>query len=251
MQLLARAAEGSMRDALSLTDQAIAMGLGQVTAETVGQMLGTLDDEQPLAIIEALVDADGEKVMALVEQAASRGVDWENLLIETLTLLHRIAMLQLLPNALDSHYISVEQRLRELARTLPPSDLQLFYQVLLTGRKELTYAPDRRMGVEMTLLRALAFHPKAVIAEPVAAPQTALPTMPAQGGAHSASGYMPAQNTASQQNAMPPAGQFQPQNVAPAQPAANRPGFRMPPPSYYRLEVSYDRKRVGELTQKE
>ncbi|MDN6833892.1 MAG: DNA polymerase III subunit gamma/tau, partial [Enterobacterales bacterium] len=196
LQLLARAAEGSMRDALSLTDQAIAMGLGQVTAETVGQMLGTLDDEQPLAIIEALVDADGEKVMALVEQAASRGVDWENLLIETLTLLHRIAMLQLLPNALDSHYISVEQRLRELARTLPPSDLQLFYQVLLTGRKELTYAPDRRMGVEMTLLRALAFHPKAVIAEPVAAPQTALPTMPAQGGAHSGSGYMPAQNTA-------------------------------------------------------
>lgn len=225
LQLLARAAEGSMRDALSLTDQAIAMGLGQVTAETVGQMLGTLDDEQPLAIIEALVDADGEKVMALVEQAASRGVDWENLLIETLTLLHRIAMLQLLPNALDSHYISVEQRLRELARTLPPSDLQLFYQVLLTGRKELTYAPDRRMGVEMTLLRALAFHPKAVIAEPVAAPQTALPTMPAQGGAHSASGYMPAQNTAPQQNTMPPAGQFQSQNVTPAQPAAKPAGL--------------------------
>lgn len=226
LQLLARAAEGSMRDALSLTDQAIAMGLGQITAETVGQMLGTLDDEQPLAIIEALVDADGEKVMALVEQAASRGVDWENLLIETLTLLHRIAMLQLLPNALDSHYISVEQRLRELARTLPPSDLQLFYQVLLTGRKELTYAPDRRMGVEMTLLRALAFHPKEVIAEPVAAPQTALPSMPVHSTASAApSSYMPTQHSALDMQGMPPAGQFQPQEAAPVRSTAKPTGL--------------------------
>ncbi|EQA4235909.1 DNA polymerase III subunit gamma/tau [Serratia marcescens] len=173
LQLLARAADGSMRDALSLTDQAIAMGQGQVTAATVSQMLGTLDDEQPLAILEALVSADGEKVMAQVAQAASRGVDWENLLVETLALLHRIAMVQLLPSMLDNQYAAVEQRLRELARTLPPADVQLYYQTLLVGRKELAYAPDRRMGVEMTLLRALAFHPKAVIPEPVALVQTA------------------------------------------------------------------------------
>jgi DNA polymerase-3 subunit gamma/tau len=173
LQLLARAADGSMRDALSLTDQAIAMGQGQVTTATVSQMLGTLDDEQPLAILEALVGADGEKLMAQVAQAASRGVDWENLLVETLALLHRIAMVQLLPSMLDNHYAAVEQRLRELARTLPPADVQLYYQTLLVGRKELAYAPDRRMGVEMTLLRALAFHPKAVIPEPVALVQTA------------------------------------------------------------------------------
>ncbi|NYA43739.1 DNA polymerase III subunit gamma/tau [Serratia fonticola] len=173
LQLLARAADGSMRDALSLTDQAIAMGQGQVTTDTVSQMLGTLDDEQPLAILEALVSADGEKVMAQVAQAASRGVDWENLLVETLALLHRIAMVQLLPSVLDNHYAAIEQRLRELARTLPPTDVQLYYQTLLVGRKELAFAPDRRMGVEMTLLRALAFHPKAVIPEPVAMVQTA------------------------------------------------------------------------------
>ncbi len=173
LQLLARAADGSMRDALSLTDQAIAMGQGQVTTDTVSQMLGTLDDEQPLAILEALVSADGEKVMAQVAQAASRGVDWENLLVETLALLHRIAMVQLLPAVLDNHYAAIEQRLRELARTLPPTDVQLYYQTLLVGRKELAYAPDRRMGVEMTLLRALAFHPKAVIPEPVAMVQIA------------------------------------------------------------------------------
>jgi len=209
LQLLARAADGSMRDALSLTDQAIAMGQGQVTTATVSQMLGTLDDEQPLAILEALVGADGEKVMAQVAQAASRGVDWENLLVETLALLHRIAMIQLLPAALDNHYAAIEQRLRELARTLPPAELQLYYQTLLVGRKELAYAPDRRMGVEMTLLRALAFHPKAVIPEPVAMLQPA----PAAPSAQPQSPALQPQF----QDAPPPLGQAAPpQNHQPA-----------------------------------
>lgn len=197
LQLLARAADGSMRDALSLTDQAIAMGQGKVTTETVAQMLGTLDDEQPLAILEALVSADGAKVMAQVEQAASRGVDWETLLVETLALLHRIAMVQLLPSVLDNHYAAIEQRLRELARVIPPTDVQLYYQTLLIGRKELPFAPDKRMGVEMTLLRALAFHPKVLIAEPAARePRTAAP----QPMSNSA---MPAQNAPAQPKAAP------------------------------------------------
>jgi len=178
LQLLARAADGSMRDALSLTDQAIAMGQGQVTTETVSQMLGTLDDEQPLAILEALVSADGANVMAQVEHAASRGVDWETLLVESLALLHRIAMVQLLPSVLDNHYASIEQRLRELARVIPPTDVQLYYQTLLIGRKELPFAPDKRMGVEMTLLRALAFHPKVFIAEPAVNEQKAAVPQP-------------------------------------------------------------------------
>lgn len=88
------------------------MGQGQVTTVTVSQMLGTLDDEQPLAIIEALVSADGARVMAQIEQAASRGVDWENLLVESLSLLHKIAMVQLLPSMLDNHYAAIEPRLR-------------------------------------------------------------------------------------------------------------------------------------------
>ncbi|MFG1175178.1 DNA polymerase III subunit gamma/tau [Erwiniaceae bacterium CAU 1747] len=178
LQLLARAADGSMRDALSLTDQAIAMGQGTITTVTVNDMLGTLDDEQPLALIEALVNADGAQVMALLNQAASRGVEWEALLVEMLTLLHRIAMIQLLPSALGEDMAAIEQRLRELARVLPPADVQLYYQTLLMGRKELPLAPDRRMGVEMTLLRALAFHPKAVIAEPVARPAIVAEAVP-------------------------------------------------------------------------
>ncbi|MEI7255050.1 DNA polymerase III subunit gamma/tau [Dickeya dadantii] len=181
LQLLARAADGSLRDALSLTDQAIAMGQGQVTAAAVSQMLGTLDDEQPLALIEALVKGDGAGVMALMGQAALRGVDWEALLVETLTLLHRIAMLQLLPSALGEEYNQVAPRLRELARVIPPAEVQLYYQTLLVGRKELPYAPDRRMGVEMTLLRALAFHPSQTIAEPVPVNVPAPSAMPAAG----------------------------------------------------------------------
>lgn len=188
LQLLARAADGSMRDALSLTDQAIAMGHGQVTTETVSQMLGTLDDEQPLAILEALALAEGEKVMAQVALAAQRGIDWETLLVETLALLHRVAMIQLLPTMPEQHYANpdqhhanIEPRLRELARTLRPEEVQLYYQILLVGRKELPYAPDRRMGVEMSLLRALAFHPQRVIPESVVpVQQTAVKNTPQQ-----------------------------------------------------------------------
>ncbi|MDX7991188.1 DNA polymerase III subunit gamma/tau [Xenorhabdus littoralis] len=176
-QLLARAADGSMRDALSLTDQAIALGGGKLTSDIVSQMLGTLDDDQPLAMIEALVRADGQQMMALVEQVASRGVDWETLLVETLTLLHRIAMIQLLPQQIEIDSSSTEGRLRLLARSISPTDLQLYYQALLVGRKDLPYAPERRMGVEMALLRALAFHPKAVIDE-ASSPTAETPVAP-------------------------------------------------------------------------
>ncbi|PIF23025.1 MULTISPECIES: DNA polymerase III subunit gamma/tau [Pantoea] len=199
LHLLARAADGSMRDALSLTDQAIAMGQGSVTRDTVAQMLGTLDDEQPLALIEALVEGQGEQVMALLNQAASRGVEWEALLVEMLRLLHRIAMVQLLPSSLSEDDLSQADRLRELARVLPPADVQLYYQTLLMGRKDLPLAPDRRLGVEMTLLRALAFHPQATIAEPVArpvltpqsAPQVAAAPAPAAAKAPSAQAAQP------------------------------------------------------------
>lgn len=176
LQLLSRAADGSLRDALSLTDQAIASGDGQLTVETVSAMLGTLDDDQGLSLIEALVAANGEQVMGQIHEAASRGVEWEALLVEMQSLLHRIAMVQLSPSALGSDMASVEHRMRELARTVPPADIQLYYQTLLIGRKELPYAPDRRMGVEMTLLRALAFHPRQPLPEPE--PQSFAPVGP-------------------------------------------------------------------------
>ncbi|RPH24739.1 DNA polymerase III subunit gamma/tau [Buttiauxella warmboldiae] len=166
LQLLARAADGSLRDALSLADQAIASGDGHVTSVAVSAMLGTLDDDQALSLIEAMVQADGERVMSLLNDAAGRGVEWEALLVEMLSLLHRVAMVQLSPAALGADMAAIEQRMRELARVVPPAEVQLYYQTLLIGRKELSWAPDRRMGIEMTLLRALAFHPRKPLPEP-------------------------------------------------------------------------------------
>ncbi|MGL9769414.1 MAG: DNA polymerase III subunit gamma/tau [Sodalis sp. (in: enterobacteria)] len=163
LQLLANAADGSMRDAFSLTDQAIAMGQGEVRTKTVSLMLGTLNIEQPLALIEALVNANGSAMMAQLAQCAARGIDWESLLVEMLSLLHRLALAQLVPDQLNDEDDPTNiLRLRALAQSLPPADLQLYYQTLLIGRKELPFAPNSRMGVEMTLLRALAFHPAIV-----------------------------------------------------------------------------------------
>src|SRR5690606_36622279 len=92
--------------------------------------------------------------------------------------LHRIALVQLSPAALGSDMAAIEVRMRELARTVPPTDVQLYYQTLLIGRKELPYAPDRRMGVEMTLLRALAFHPRMPLPEPDVPRQSFAPVAP-------------------------------------------------------------------------
>lgn len=200
LQLLARSAEGSLRDALSLTDQAIASGDGKVTASAVSTMLGTLDDDQALSLVEAIARAEGDSVMALVNEAAARGADWEALLIEMLSLLHRVAMVQLSPGALGEDMAAIEQRMRELARTVPPADIQLYYQTLLVGRKELAWAPDRRMGVEMTLLRALAFHP----VNPIPEPELPLgKSLPPQGG-------IPTQRTPEPQAAAPQAEAYQP-----------------------------------------
>ena len=239
LQLLARAADGSMRDALSLTDQAIAMGQGAVTSSTVSVMLGTLDDEQPLGLLEALVEGDGQQVMNLLSQAASRGVEWEALLVEMLRLLHQIAMVQLLPASLNDDDESSALRLRELARVVPPADLQLYYQTLLMGRKDLPIAPDRRMGVEMTLLRALAFHPKAAVAEPIARPaltEQMSPVAPAQRSAAGSTSAAPAARqpaTPSPAAATPPQTaqpqpQPQPQPAATPQPVAAQPQMAAP-----------------------
>jgi DNA polymerase-3 subunit gamma/tau len=155
LEQLAKAARGSIRDSLSLTDQAIAISNGNITTEIVYQMLGTLDSEQSLNIIHALQLADGEALMQAVRQVAGKGVEWDQLLQDVAAHLHQIAMRQLLqPSEENSDQIDF------LARNLAPEDVQFYYQLMLNGRKELPFAPDQRSGVEMTMLRALAFHPK-------------------------------------------------------------------------------------------
>ncbi|HEH9631266.1 DNA polymerase III subunit gamma/tau [Pasteurella multocida] len=162
LEKLAKAAQGSIRDSLSLTDQAIAMSNGNITLNVVHEMLGLLDDDQALDIIHALQQGQGESVMKGVQAVAEKGGDWDELLRDIGENLHKIAMQQLLP----SSQLDDTSRIGFLASHISPEDVQFFYQVMLTGRKELPYAPNRRIGVEMTLLRALAFHPKFVAVAP-------------------------------------------------------------------------------------
>ncbi|CRK85934.1 DNA polymerase III subunit tau, gamma isoform [Candidatus Providencia siddallii] len=163
--LIASVSEGSLRDALNLTDQAIMIGQGRITYENVSQMLGILDEDKSLSIIESLICADSLTVMEIIEQIVYSGFDLENLLVDVLSRLHSIAMIQLLPTKQESELISIDNRLKKIAKNISPENLQLFYQILLAGRKELAYAPEKRMGVEMIFLRALAFHPKFIVDE--------------------------------------------------------------------------------------
>lgn len=155
---LASAAQGSIRDSLSLTDQAIAMSNGNVTLSVVKEMLGLLDESQAIDIIYALQQGNGEKLMQVVNAVADKAGDWDELLREVAENLHKIAMQQLLPQS----NIDESNQIGFLAKHIAPEDVQFFYQVLVTGRKELALAPTPRMGAEMVLLRALAFHPKLV-----------------------------------------------------------------------------------------
>ena len=161
---LAKAAQGSIRDSLSLTDQAIAMGNRQVTNSVVSNMLGLLDDNYSIDILYALHQGNGELLMRTLQKVADAAGDWDKLLGECAEKLHQIALMQLLPqkSSDDNEHFSF------LAKHISPEDVQFFYQVIVSGRKDLSNAPNRRIGAEMTLLRALAFHPKFLTAVPKA-----------------------------------------------------------------------------------
>ncbi|BFU60187.1 MULTISPECIES: DNA polymerase III subunit gamma/tau [Rodentibacter] len=159
---LAKAAQGSLRDSLSLTDQAIAMGDRQVTMNVVNAMLGLLDDSHAIEIIYALHQGNGERLMKTLQNVSEKAGDWDELLSEVAEKLHQIALMQLLPKNTGSE----NEHLTFLAKHIAPEDVQFFYQVIVAGRKELSAAPNYRTGAEMTLLRALAFHPKFLTAAP-------------------------------------------------------------------------------------
>lgn len=156
--LLGRAADGSMRDAMSLTDQAIAFGEGKVLAADVRAMLGTLDHGQVYGVLHALLEGDARALIEAVRHLAEQGPDWNGVLSEMLNVLHRVAIAQALPEAVDNGQGDREQVL-ELARVLPSEDVQFYYQMGLIGRRDLPLSPDPRSGFEMVLLRMLAFRP--------------------------------------------------------------------------------------------
>ena len=156
--LLGRAADGSMRDAMSLTDQAIAFGEGKVLAADVRAMLGTLDHGQVFDLLQALIQGDARALLEAVRHLAEQGPDWNGVLSEILNVLHRVAIAQALPEGVDNGH-GDRDRVLALAQALPAEDVQFYYQMGLIGRRDLPLAPDPRGGFEMVLLRMLAFRP--------------------------------------------------------------------------------------------
>jgi DNA polymerase-3 subunit gamma/tau len=157
---LARAADGSMRDALSLTDQAIAHGGGKLTEVEVSAMLGAIDLTAIADIARGLANGDGTEVLAVVQRMSEHAPDYTTALGDLLSIWHRVAIAQTVPDALDNRHGDY-QLVLELSKALSREDVQLFYQIALLGRRDLTLAPEHRAGFEMVLLRMLAFQPVA------------------------------------------------------------------------------------------
>jgi len=190
--LLARAAEGSMRDALSLMDQLIAFGGGDISEANARSMLGTIDRGHVGRIIEALARGEGTALLGEVQSMDRDAPDYDRALIELATFLQRIAIVQVVPEAAPQDEEFDAALLERLAKAISPEDAQLYYQIALGGRRDLSMAPEPRLGFEMTLLRMLAFRPGAVGtsvggASSATATATTKTVKPAPSGAASAS----------------------------------------------------------------
>ncbi|URJ31027.1 DNA polymerase III subunit gamma/tau [Blochmannia endosymbiont of Camponotus sp.] len=163
LETLAHASKGSMRDALSLAEQAIVLGNNEITNNVIDDMFGILNIEHPLSLIESLINGSIDDVMCRIENYEILGINWDNLLSEMLTILQKIAIGQFLSNSIkkDNNNITqhINQRIHKLSNHINPENVQLYYQIFLLGRQELPYAPNHRMSIEMTMLRAFAFRP--------------------------------------------------------------------------------------------
>ena len=158
--LLARAAQGSMRDALSLTDQAVAFGHGRLGEADVRSLLGSIDRDLVYRVLEAVQAKDAAALMQLVAGMAEQSIDFSGAVSEVISVLHRLAVAQAVPDAIDNAE-GDRDRLLQLAQLMSPEDVQLFYQMALHGRRDLPLAVDARAGFEMTLLRMMLFRPLA------------------------------------------------------------------------------------------
>lgn len=171
LALLAQAADGSMRDALSLLDQAIAYCGERLTAAEIQQMLGTVEQEAIFRLLSALADRNGPQLLQEITQLAEQSPNFSQILEELLSILHQLAIAHVLPPTVE--------RIQQLISRFTAEDVQLYYQIGLIGRRDLTLAPTPQQGFEMTLLRMLAFHPVSSASIPNApAPVAATPITP-------------------------------------------------------------------------
>jgi len=176
LKLLSRAADGSMRDGLSLLDQAIVYGNGKVGTEDVNAMLGTVAQQPVEAILTALAEGDAAAILDKINEIANLTPDFSDVLQQILQVLHRIALVQQIPNAID-HDFDVEM-IAALAAKLTPEDVQLYYQIGLVGQRDLDLAPDPRSGFEMVMLRMLTFRPADTASAPAKPVQVRQPITP-------------------------------------------------------------------------
>ncbi len=160
IELVARGADGSMRDALSLLDQAIAYGGGALEESQVRAMMGTIESADLNGLIQALIDADPEALLNTIETIALQSPDFDSLLSELLSLLQKIAIIQVLPDN-SNNQLKENKSLVNFANTMNKEDTQLYYQIGMMGRKDLYLAPDIKSGFEMVMIRMLAFRPMA------------------------------------------------------------------------------------------
>ena len=158
LRVLAKAAQGSMRDALSLTDQAIAYAAGKVTEESIRNMLGTLDDAYLIRIVDCLIAKDGASLLAVANEMGERSMSFSLALQDLSSLLQKIAAAQVVPESVLEDWPEAVE-IRRLATQLTKEEAQLFYQITITSRPDLSLAPDEQAGFAMTLLRMLAFRP--------------------------------------------------------------------------------------------
>ncbi len=157
LRALALAAQGSMRDGLSLLDQAIVYGAGQLRIEQVDSMLGTVAKQPLLELLNSLAIGDAAGILATVNELAAYASDFSNVLQQLLLMLHNLAIIHTVPEiSLDEDYADA---LRALVPLMDPEDVQLYYQIALIGQRDLQWAPDTRSGFEMVMLRMLAFKP--------------------------------------------------------------------------------------------
>ncbi|MDT6964515.1 DNA polymerase III subunit gamma/tau [Cupriavidus sp. SZY C1] len=187
LRLLAQAAHGSMRDALSLTDQAIAYSAGQVSEEAVRGMLGAIDQSYLVQLLDALAAEDGAAMLGIADAMADRSLSFAGALQDLGSLLHKVALAQAVTASVQDEWPEAED-VRRLAGLFDAQEIQLFYQIANLGRSELALAPDEYAGFTMTLLRMLAFRPSSTPSapaggqgggQPVARPRPASPAAPA------------------------------------------------------------------------
>jgi DNA polymerase-3 subunit gamma/tau len=220
LALISRAADGSMRDALSLLDQAIAYGSGKVSEAEVRAMLGSIEQDHVLDVLKLLAANDAPGLLVRINELAQHSPDFAGVLAELISTLHRVALAQTAPEAIDDG-LGDREAVMALAQQLSPEDVQLYYQIALIGRRDLPLAPDARGGFEMVLLRMLAFRPanasSAATAGPATTPSASNTTSPA------AQAKAAAKAATTAQTATPAAANAKTTSAAPPTPAVTAP----------------------------